>query len=111
MQFLRQPEIGFPDSPTYYLEKYKHTVRPRPCVRCGQAAYYWHPDWSFVCSPHLLDLVGIWEAKIDWQEYKEIDKRMERLLKRPPYSGAPLVMEWDMPVSYVVEENENGLVG
>jgi hypothetical protein len=68
-------------------------------------------DWSFVCAPHLLDLVCVWEAKIDWQEYKEIDKRMERLLKRPPYSGVSLVQEWDMPVSYVVEETWNGLGG
>ena len=53
MQFLRQPKYGFPDSPTYYLEKYKHSVRPRPCVRCGQAAYYWHPDWLHIAEDAL----------------------------------------------------------
>jgi hypothetical protein len=68
-------------------------------------------DWSYVCAPHLLDLVCIWEAKIDWQEYKEIDNRMERLLKRPTYSGAPLVTEWTPPVNYVVEETKNGWDG
>ena len=103
---MRQPKIGFPDSPTYYLEKYTHSVRPRPCDRCGQAAYYWHPARSYVCAPHLLDLVCVWEAKIDWKEYKEIDSRMERLLKRSPYSGTPLVEDWAMPLSYQVDDEE-----
>lgn len=71
------------DNPTYYLRKYKTTQRPVPCERCGQNAYYKHPEWGFVCAPHLLDLICIWEAKIDWEEYKEMWNRTERLLNRP----------------------------
>lgn len=71
------------DSPTYYLRKYKTTQRPVPCERCGQNAYYKHPEWGNVCAAHLLDLICIWEAKIDWNEYPEMWERTERLLKRP----------------------------
>lgn len=71
------------DNPTYYLKKYKSSERPRPCERCKQNAYYKHPTWGYVCAAHLLDLVCIWEAKIDWEEYKEMWDRTERLLKRP----------------------------
>lgn len=70
-------------NPTYYLKKYKSTQRPVPCERCGQNAYYKHPEWGTVCAAHLLDLICIWEAKIDWEEYKEMWDRTERLLKRP----------------------------
>lgn len=71
------------DNPTYYLRKYKTTQRPVPCERCGQNAYYKHPEWGYVCAPHLLDLICIWEAKIDWDEYKEMWDRCEQLLRRP----------------------------
>lgn len=70
-------------NPTYYLKKYKSTQRPTPCERCGQNAYYKHPEWGTVCAAHLLDLICIWEAKIDWEEYKEMWDRTERLLNRP----------------------------
>jgi hypothetical protein len=71
------------DNPTYYLRKYKTTQRPVPCERCGQNAYYKHPEWGYVCAPHLLDLISIYEAKFDWDEYKEMWDRCEQLLRRP----------------------------
>lgn len=70
-------------NPTVYLKRYKSTARPVPCERCGQNAYYSHPEWGRVCAPHLLDLICIWEAKIDWDEYPEMWERTERLLRRP----------------------------
>ncbi len=49
-------------------------------------------------------------ARIQWEDYQEIDKRMSRLLQRES-TTAPIVMEWEQPVSYVVEETGNGLDG
>lgn len=71
------------NSPHFYLKKYKSTQRPVPCERCGQNAYYKHPEWGNVCAPHLLDLICIWEVRIDWEEYREMWNRCEQLLNRP----------------------------
>jgi hypothetical protein len=69
-------------SPLYYLQKYKTTQRPRPCNRCGQNAYYWHPSWDWVCASHLLDLINIGGMAFSWEEYPEVWARTERLLLR-----------------------------
>ena len=66
---------------------------------------------GFACASHLLDMCSIYlGARIDWQEYQEIDKRMSRLLLRKS-TTAPVVMDWAQPDSYVVDEKENGLDG
>lgn len=113
---MRQPKFGFPDSPVYYLQRYKHSVRPRPCQYCYRndkviAAYYYQQDIGYACASHLLDMASIYlGARIQWEEYQEIDKRMSRLLQRES-TTAPIVMDWVQPDSYVVEETENGLGG
>lgn len=74
------PKSGY--GPTYYLSLYKTTSRPRKCVRCGQMAYYVHPDLGWLCAPHLTDLINVGEMLWDWNEYPEMWGRMEKLLKR-----------------------------
>ena len=75
-------------SPVYFLEKYKTTQRPRICNRCRQNAYYWHPQWDWVCAAHLLDLVNIGGLEFNWGDYPEVWARTERLLQREaPSSG------------------------
>jgi hypothetical protein len=49
-------------------------------------------------------------ARIQWEDFQEIDKRMSRLLQRES-TTAPIVMDWVQPDSYVVDEKENGLGG
>ena len=85
----RPPKHGRPeDGPTYYLNKYKTTQRPRKCSRCSQNAYYYHEDFGNLCAPHLLDLVNIGGLAFDWEDYPEVWQRTERLLQReaPKYS-------------------------
>lgn len=79
----RSPKFGIPNTPIWFLGRYKTTQRPRPCVRCGQNAYYYHPDWDYVCAPHLLDLVNIGGNAFNWGDYPEVWNRTERLLRRP----------------------------
>lgn len=74
---------GKDDGPTYWLRYYKTTQRPRACERCKQNAYYNHPDFGYLCAPHLLDLINIGGMLFSWDEYKEMWDRTERLLKRP----------------------------
>jgi hypothetical protein len=70
-------------SPPWFLKQYKTTQRPLPCVKCRQNAYYNHPDFGFLCAPHLLDLVNIGQVHFKWEDYPEIWDRTERLLQRP----------------------------
>jgi len=86
----RLPKYGYPSTPFYYLGRYRTTQRPRPCVRCGHNAYYYHEDWDWVCASHLLDLVNIGGNAFDWEDYPEVWARTERLLQReaPSSSGA-----------------------
>lgn len=77
-------KYGLPGTPLYYLGKYRHTQRPRPCVRCRQNAYYYHPDYDYLCASHLLDLVNIGEEAFSWDDYPEVWARTERLLQRKP---------------------------
>jgi hypothetical protein len=83
-------KLGWPDEPMYYLTKYKSTKRPRKCDRCKQNAYYYHPDYHYLCASHLLDLVNIGGLAFSWEEYPEVWARTERLLQReaPSSSGA-----------------------
>jgi hypothetical protein len=74
------------NTPTEYLRKYKHSQRPRRCDRCNQNAYYYHPEWHYLCAPHLLDLINIGGLLWDWDDYPEMWERTGRLLKRS--SGA-----------------------
>ena len=77
-----------PNSPFYYLRKYKTSQRPRPCDKCRQNAYYWHDYWGWVCASHLLDLVNIGGLYWNWEDYPEVWQRTERLLQREaPPSG------------------------
>lgn len=87
---MADPKFNNPNSPFYYLRKYKTTQRPRPCDRCRQNAYYWHDSWGWVCAAHLLDLVNIAEIAWSWGDYPEVWERTERLLQReaPPSIGA-----------------------
>lgn len=71
------------DGPTFFLNKYKTTERPRPCSRCQQNAYYYHEEFGYLCAPHLLDLVNIGGTAFDWDDYPEVWDRTTRLLKRP----------------------------
>lgn len=75
-------------TPTDYLRKYKTTQRPRPCERCGQNAYYYHPDWHNLCAAHLLDLLNIGGLAWDWDDYPEMWERTGRLLKRSSTASA-----------------------
>lgn len=87
----RPPKNGRPeDGPTYYLNKYKTTQRPRKCKRCSQNAYYYHEDFDYLCAPHLLDLVNIGGLAFDWNDYPEVWERTERLLAREPLSQEEL---------------------
>jgi hypothetical protein len=85
----RPGKLGWPDEPMYYLTKYKTTKRPRPCDRCRQNAYYYHPDYKYLCASHLLDLVNIGGLAFSWEDYPEVWARTERLLQReaPSYTG------------------------
>jgi hypothetical protein len=78
----RPGKLGWPDEPMYYLTKYKTTKRPRPCDRCRQNAYYYHPDYQYLCASHLLDLVNIGGLAFKWEDYPEVWQRTERLLQR-----------------------------
>jgi len=73
---------GYGYGPTYYLSLYKTTQRPKKCNRCGQTAYYNHPDLGWLCAPHLTDLVNVGGEKWNWDDYPEMWGRMEALLKR-----------------------------
>jgi len=75
-------KYGVPNTPFYYLGKYRTSQRPRVCVRCLQNAYYYHPDFDWLCAPHLLDLVNIGELEFSWKDYPEVWARTERLLQR-----------------------------
>lgn len=91
----------------YYLEKYKTTKRPRPCNRCGQNAYYYHPDFHYLCAAHLLDLVNIGGMAFDWEEYPEVWQRTTRLLQRQqPESTSATVMDYAPLVQKNVQNNE-----
>lgn len=79
----RYPKYTWPDSPMYYLGKYKTTQRPRVCVRSGHTAYYYHPTYDWLCSSCLLDLVNIGQMAFKWCEYEEVWNRCQRLLDRP----------------------------
>lgn len=79
---MRKVSKAPPYTPMYYLEMYKTTKRPRACNRCGQNAYYYHPDFHYVCAAHLLDLVNIGGMAFDWEEFPEVWQRTERLLQR-----------------------------
>lgn len=68
--------------PTYYLQKYKTTERPRPCRICDENGYYYRQDLGYLCAPHLLDLINVGELLFDWDDYPEMWNRMERLLNR-----------------------------
>lgn len=93
---MAEPKYGYPNTPMYYLGKYRTTQRPRVCVRCKQNAYYYHPDWDWVCAAHLLDLVNIGGMAFDWEDYPEIWQRTERLLQREPkLFGTALNMDVD----------------
>ena len=74
------------NTPFYFLSRYRITQRPRACVRCRQNAYYYHPDFDYLCASHLLDLVNIGGLAFSWDDYPEVWARTERLLKRPPLS-------------------------
>ena len=82
------PKYGFSNTPFYYLGKYKTTQRPRVCQRCTQSAYYYHDDWGWCCASHLLDLVNIGGLAFNWDDYKEVWDRCERLLQRAPQSSS-----------------------
>lgn len=91
-------KYGALGTPFYYLGKYRHTQRPKPCVRCKQNAYYYHPDFDYVCASHLLDLVNIGGLAFDWEEYPEVWARTERLLQRAPRkSGTAKTVDADTP--------------
>ena len=61
-------------TPLELLEKYKVTVRPRPCQisTCGWNAHYYHETRGFLCSSHLLDLANIGETEFKWANYEEV---------------------------------------
>jgi hypothetical protein len=80
----RPNKLGWPDEPMYYLAKFKTTQRPRVCDRCTQNAYYYHPNYSYLCAAHLLDLVNIGQLAFKWEDYPEVWQRTERLLQREP---------------------------
>jgi hypothetical protein len=80
----RPAKFGWPDEPMYYLTKFKTTQRPRVCDRCTQNAYYYHPNYKYLCAAHLLDLVNIGQLAFKWEDYPEVWQRTERLLQREP---------------------------
>ena len=71
-------------NPNHFLKIYKTTERPRKCDRCTQNAYYRHPDYGYLCAPHLLDLVNIAQMAFRWADYEEVWNRCGRLLERDP---------------------------
>lgn len=83
-------KYGLPGTPFYFLGKYRITQRPKKCNRCPQNAYYYHPDFDYLCASHLLDLINIGGLEFSWEDYPEVWARTERLLQReaPLYSGA-----------------------
>lgn len=95
----RPPKHGRPeDGPTYYLNKYKHSERPKKCQRCSQNAYYYHEDFHYLCAAHLLDLVNIGGMAFHWEDYPEVWERTEKLLQREPkVFGTALNMDVDTP--------------
>ena len=106
----RPGKLGWPDEPMYYLTKYKTTKRPRPCDRCKQNAYYYHPDYHYLCASHLLDLVNLGGLAFRWEDYPEVWQRTERLLQReaPLSSGA---MSMESPYGNNAVENEESWDG
>lgn len=80
----RPPKNDWPDTPWYWMAKFKHTERPKPCSRCGQNAYYYYQE--YLCAPHLLDLCNLGEVHWKWDEYPEVWARTEMLLRRPQKS-------------------------
>jgi len=91
-------------SPHECLEMYKHSVRPRPCDRCGNAAYYYHGDFGYLCASHLLDLCNIGEIYWQWNDYPEVWARCNRLLMRPPSSTANLVTDYGPPANMIMKQ-------
>lgn len=94
------------NGPTYYLQKYKTTQRPRPCRVCKQNAYYYHIDYDYLCAAHLLDLINIGGLLWDWTEYQEMWDRMGRLLNRSTTADAT-----DQPLETSNAQNNNRLDG
>ena len=106
----RPSKLGWPDEPMYYLTKYKTTKRPRECDRCGQNAYYYHPDYHYLCASHLLDLVNIGGLAFSWEDYPEVWQRTERLLQRTPQqSGTVKNVDVDMNSAALWEDPLDGL--
>jgi hypothetical protein len=70
-------------TPLELLEKYKVTVRVRPCSipGCGWMAHYWHETRGFLCSSHLLDLANIGEIEFKWANYEEVWHRTGIMLR------------------------------
>lgn len=79
---MKKLRLSVSDGPTYWLHKYKTTQRPRPCGVCEENAYYYHPDWHYLCAAHLLDLINIGGTLFSWEDYPEMWNRTERLLQR-----------------------------
>ena len=105
----RSTKLGWPDEPMYYLTKYKTTKRPRPCDRCRQNAYYYHPDYQYLCASHLLDLVNIGGLAFKWEDYPEVWQRTERLLQREvPLSGTVKNVDVDMSNAALWDESWDG---
>ena len=73
---------GIRFTPTYYLNLYKASTRPRPCCRCRANAYYQHPELGRVCAACLLDLINIGEVLWKWKDYPEIWARMDYLISK-----------------------------
>lgn len=85
---------GKDSGPHFWLRKYKTTQRPRPCQYCGQNAYYYHPDFWYLCAAHLLDLINVGEMLWKWTDWEEVWQRTEQLLRRPaPSIGADAMNE------------------
>lgn len=105
----RAPKYGYSNNPFYYLGKYKTTQRPRVCERCTQSAYYYHHDWGWCCAAHLLDLVNIGQLAFNWDDYKEVWDRCERLLQREPrQSGTVKNVDVDMSDAVSMEDPLDG---
>ncbi|NBW28579.1 MAG: hypothetical protein EBR38_08440 [Flavobacteriaceae bacterium] len=70
------------NDPSSYLTRYKSSTRPQPCIRCGQKAYYVHPEWGRVDAACLLDLINIGEVLWKWEHYPLIWARIDYLISR-----------------------------